>query len=348
MASPPLFYDRVQETSTTTGTGTYTLAGAVTGFQSFAAVGNTKSCTYCAQEVDANGVPSGGWEVGIGTYTSSGTTLSRDTILASSNANAAVNWAAGTRRIFLTAPAAFMPSPFPIFGVTLPGALAVRVAGSNLATGNTDLYTVPAGRKAVVTNYVAFNPSAGTIAHYPQLKVSGTYYRLKTVNSSTTGTGVGVALAAPLVLVAGDILAMNCATTAGLNCWFTVIEFDAAAPLKTARLLGPATGDNTLYTVPAGKTAAAVSVFGGFSELTQGGPLVVFAADGTNRTIYLNIVNAGGSPASTNKANAALVVTASTTSSRPMFATLGAGDFVNLNVDVGNAAQIAYLTVVEF
>src|SRR5678815_1113466 len=105
MSTAPLFFDRVLETSTTTGTGTYTLAGAVTGFQSFAAVGNATSCYYCAYEVDSNGNPSGGWEVGSGTYTLSGTTLSRDTILASSNSNAAVSWSAGTRRVMLTTPA---------------------------------------------------------------------------------------------------------------------------------------------------------------------------------------------------------------------------------------------------
>ena len=105
MSSTQLFFDRVLETSTTTSTGTYTLAGAVTGFQSFGAVGNGNSCYYCAYEVDTNGNTSGGWEVGSGTYTLSGTTLSRDTILASSNANAAVNWSAGTRRIMLTTPA---------------------------------------------------------------------------------------------------------------------------------------------------------------------------------------------------------------------------------------------------
>lgn len=99
---PLVLPDRVLETSTTTGTGTYTLAGAVTGFQSFAAVGNGNTCQYVAYEVDGNGNPSGGWEVGLGTYTASGTTLARTTIYASSNAGAAVNWAAGTRRIAVT------------------------------------------------------------------------------------------------------------------------------------------------------------------------------------------------------------------------------------------------------
>lgn len=99
---PLVLPDRVLETSTTTGTGTYTLAGAVTGFQSFAAVGNGNTCQYVAYEVDGNGNPSGGWEVGLGTYTASGTTLARTTVYASSNGGAAVNFSAGTKYVGVT------------------------------------------------------------------------------------------------------------------------------------------------------------------------------------------------------------------------------------------------------
>jgi hypothetical protein len=90
--------DRVKETSTTTGTGTLTLLGAASGFQSFSVIGDGNTTYYTID---------GGteWEVGIGTYTSSGTTLSRDTILESSNGGAAVNLSAGTKNVFVTYPA---------------------------------------------------------------------------------------------------------------------------------------------------------------------------------------------------------------------------------------------------
>lgn len=90
--------DRVKETTTTTGTGTITLAGAVSGFQSFAAIGDGNETFYTI----AGG---GEWEVGIGTYTSSGTTLSRDTVLDSSNSGSLVNFSAGTKDVFVTYPA---------------------------------------------------------------------------------------------------------------------------------------------------------------------------------------------------------------------------------------------------
>jgi|TARA_R110000868_G_scaffold161351_1_gene391574 hypothetical protein len=91
--------DRVQETTTTTGTGTVTLAGAASGFQSFSAIGNGNSTYYTI---------TGGseWEVGIGTYTSSGTTLSRTTVLSSSNSGSLVNFSAGSKNVFVTYPAA--------------------------------------------------------------------------------------------------------------------------------------------------------------------------------------------------------------------------------------------------
>jgi len=92
--------DRVKETTTVVGTGTATLLGAATGFQSFSAVGdgNTTYYTIAAQSGSE-------WEVGIGTYTSSGTTLSRDTVLASSNSGSLVNFSAGTKDVFCDYPA---------------------------------------------------------------------------------------------------------------------------------------------------------------------------------------------------------------------------------------------------
>lgn len=92
--------DRVKETTTTTGTGTVTLAGAATGFQSFAAIGNANTTYYTIA-----GQSGSEWEVGIGTYTSSGTTLSRDTVLSSSNSGSLVNFSAGTKDVFVTYPA---------------------------------------------------------------------------------------------------------------------------------------------------------------------------------------------------------------------------------------------------
>jgi hypothetical protein len=91
--------DRVRETTTTVGTGTVTLGGAVVGYQSFSVVGNGNTTYYC---IAAQGVSE--WEVGLGTYSSSGSTLARTTVLSSSNGGSAVNFSAGTKDVFVTYP----------------------------------------------------------------------------------------------------------------------------------------------------------------------------------------------------------------------------------------------------
>ena len=93
--------DRVKETTATTGTGTLTLAGALTGFQSFSSALSDGDTTYYAIFESSTGE----WEVGLGTFTASGTTLARTTILASSNSGSAVNLTAGAADVFITQPA---------------------------------------------------------------------------------------------------------------------------------------------------------------------------------------------------------------------------------------------------
>lgn len=131
--------DRVQETSTTTGTGTFTLAGAVSGFQSFSTIGNGNTTYYAI-------VGGTEWEVGIGTYTSSGTTLSRDTVLASSTGSK-ISFSAGTKNVFVTYPAGKST-----YQDSLNTAYAPQLAASNgLFINNQTVgtsYTIPSGYSA--------------------------------------------------------------------------------------------------------------------------------------------------------------------------------------------------------
>jgi hypothetical protein len=130
--------DRVKETTATTGTGAYTLAGASTGYQSFSVIGDGNT-TYYSVTDGTN------WEVGIGTYTASGTTLSRDTILESSNAGSAVNWGSGSKDIFCTYPAekfnflyaeTYNPS---YSGPTVGGTSSIAIGQNASSTGGASL-----------------------------------------------------------------------------------------------------------------------------------------------------------------------------------------------------------------
>jgi hypothetical protein len=199
--------DRVQETSTTTGTGTFTLAGAVSGFQSFSVIGNANTTYYTI-------VGGAEWEVGLGTYTSSGTTLSRDTVLASSaGGTTKVTFSAGTKNVFVTYPAdkaiyddaagnviaLGTPASATLTNATgLPISTGVSGLGTNVATA---LGTAVGSAGSVVVNGgVLGTPSSGTL----------TNCTFPTLNQNTTGsaatltTGRTIAITGDLAYTSGS------------------------------------------------------------------------------------------------------------------------------------------------
>lgn len=144
--------DRVNETTTTAGTGTITLAGAVTGYRSFSVIGNANQTYYTIAHQTLSE-----WEVGIGTYTSSGTTLSRDTVLASSNSNTLVNFSAGTKNVFCDYPAGKAVYEAVDDSVTVPGPIATTAGiflNGGLVTSN---YTFATGYNGFSASPVTVN-----------------------------------------------------------------------------------------------------------------------------------------------------------------------------------------------
>lgn len=123
--------DRVQQTSTTTGTSDFVLTGLVNGYQAFSAIGNTNITYYCA--VDPN---TGDWEVGIGTYSTTGPTLTRDTILSSSAGGSKISFGSGSKNVFCTYPSekAIYEEPS---GNTLIDGGPLTVIGAGVAPGYT-------------------------------------------------------------------------------------------------------------------------------------------------------------------------------------------------------------------
>lgn len=166
---PLVVKDRVKETTTTTGTGTVTLAGPAAGFQSFSVIGNGNTTYYAI-------VGGTEWEVGIGTYSTTGPTLTRDTVLESSNSGSLVNFSAGTKDVFVTYPAEKSISD----GY---GTLPVTNGGTGAVTFSSGYLLKGAGTGAITTSVVYDN-----------------------------GTNVGIGTTSPAVkldVVNGDIRAYN-------------------------------------------------------------------------------------------------------------------------------------------
>jgi hypothetical protein len=136
--------NRVKETTITTGAGAVTLAGAAAGFQSFNAAHSNGDKVYYTIEGGSE------WEVGVGTFTSSGTTLSRDTVLASSNAGALVNFSSGSKNVFSTLPADRV-------GIKL-GTPQVSTSGASI-----DFTGIPAGVKKIVISFAGVSTTGTNI-----------------------------------------------------------------------------------------------------------------------------------------------------------------------------------------
>ena len=132
--------DRVRETTTTTGTGTITLGGAVTNFETFTANLSNSDTTYYAIVDNTNGA----FEVGLGTFTASGTTLARS-VIASSNSNNLVDFGAGTKDVFITIPASKM---------------VVEDGSNNVAIGGTVTATAFSGSGASLTGVDVVNDTS--------------------------------------------------------------------------------------------------------------------------------------------------------------------------------------------
>jgi len=252
--------DRVQETTTTTGTGTVTLAGAVTGYQSFSAIGNTNTTYYTITDP-----ATGDWEVGIGTYTTSGTTLSRTTVLASSNAGSLVSFGAGNKFVFSTYPA---------------GKAIYQDANGNIGLDATVNPSWDAGRSVLQianNNSINTNTANGNYQLYANVYVDGVGAKYaatgfgavisiaQTAGSITLGTypsgtvGNSVTSAASVQLNQADF-EMNTATGGigyGVGSGGTVTQLTNRT---TAVTLNKPTGAITMFTAAGSTTAASFTV----------------------------------------------------------------------------------------
>jgi hypothetical protein len=223
--------------------------------------------------------------------------------------------------------------------IPIPGAVFKSAVVNNAASGDVDIYTAQAGRRALVGSVTCYNPAGTTTNVIPKIKISGTYYRLAANQAVTTGATAGPSINA--ILEPGDSAALNF-SQAGCNCWATVIDYPSTVPIYSPRLTSFSTGDNTIYTVPPSRTAVSVSN----SSLAVVTGTGTYATD-TAHTVKWYLVNSGGSTGSTNQATASTAVSANNASFPNPFKTGSAGDFVVVNTDGATGVQFAWMTVLE-
>ena len=209
--------DRVKESSATTGTGTFTLGGAVSGFETFAAgIGGDNTTYYCIFETGTNN-----FEVGFGTLNSGATTLARTNVISSSNSDALVNFA-GATEVFCTVPGAkiSLPKPEEYGSSSAPKIITVKVASKTSAhpysgVGSSNAYYLDGLESPAIT-------FSGADSSYKY------YYRFDQADSSNSGHPLRFYLDAGKSTAYTTGVTTN--GTAGSSGAYTQIAVDANTP----------------------------------------------------------------------------------------------------------------------
>ena len=198
--------DRVKVTTTTTGTSDFTLGAAAFGFQNFSVIGNGNETYYAAVDPIT-----GDFEVGIGTYTTAGPTLTRTTILESSAAGAKVSFSAGTKDVFVTYPAERSVYLDTAGSYPVQNTFNTLNATTATLTGGTVATTPSVGTDIANKTYVDTVAAAGIHYHTPVFVESpNTAGNLNaTYNNGTSGVGATLTNAGTQVALTIDGVLMT-------------------------------------------------------------------------------------------------------------------------------------------
>jgi hypothetical protein len=307
--------DRVRQTSTTTGSGTFTLDGSVTGFQSFDAIGNGNT-TYYTITIDSQ------WEVGIGTYSAG--TLTRDTVISSSTGGKIV-FGAGTKDVFVSYPAEKSVNQDANNRVLIPYTSGVTDVGSlnvGNATSHTDsgviagftaseplyLYTSLQNTSTANTSYASYAVNDGGHTAYAELGINNSNYSYSAAGYPNNGFSTPLAsfvesYGGPLVLGSWDNQKISFITYGAVNTTDAMtintngsIAFNGQVGTAGQVLQSNATSAPSWVTPSSGSvtsvtgtgTVSGLTLSGtvtGSGNLTLGGAITGFATSGANTNI---------------------------------------------------------------
>jgi len=307
--------DRVRQTSTTTGSGTFTLDGSVTGFQSFDAIGNGNT-TYYTITIDSQ------WEVGIGTYSAG--TLTRDTVISSSTGSKIV-FGAGTKDVFVSYPAEKSVNQDANNRVLIPYTSGVTDVGSlnvGNATSHTDsgviagftaseplyLYTSLQNTSTANTSYASYAVNDGGHTAYAELGINNSNYSYSAAGYPNNGFSTPLAsfvesYGGPLVLGSWDNQKISFITNGAVNTTDAMtintngsIAFNGQVGTAGQVLQSNATSAPSWVTPSTGSvtsvtgtgTVSGLTLSGTVTNsgsLTLGGAITGFATSGANTNI---------------------------------------------------------------
>lgn len=247
--------------------------------------------------------------------------------------------------IALSAPA-FAQYDGPAANITLSNPNFIPTNASNLAAGDDDLYTVPANRRGLATAVDLYNNTASTITYHFEVKISGVYYRISadnTVSANSSTTGVTF----KYIAEAGESISIN-TSAVGLNAAVTVLEYDNTSPMFSSKKnSGWVNGDNTIYTVTAGKVGVLLDGGTLVNGTSTNGTLSVCNASGAAVAYRFDVVPSGQTPGTAYTLAHSPTLGNNSCASPMRTASLNAGDFVNVNSNSANANQFSWVTVIE-
>lgn len=216
---------------------------------------------------------------------------------------------------------------------TFPNAIA-----GNIGSGDIDIYTCPVGKRAIVNMITLSNTAGTTTTYFMQLKVSSVYYRISSSATLTAGTSTNLQ-SYSLILEAGESLSIN-TSQAGLNVFPTIIEFPNTAKSRTIKNLSIVSGDNTIYTVPSGKTAILLSA----TTIRAGTGAIQYVNTSASTATYSMHISSSTSSASTNRFASSSLTTllAGTQSIGTMIPST-----YSIVLNTNQTGGIAYVSVIE-
>lgn len=234
-------------------------------------------------------------------------------------------------------------------GVPLTGTAFPSAHAGNLPAGDTVLYTAPAGKRALLLSIGGMNPTAGSITWFPEMRtVGGALWQI--VGNSATGAGAVATTVFPgIILDPGESLFIH-TSAAGMNVADGVVEFDATSAFRSVKLFGLATGNQVIYTPPAGKSAWVIGQGG--TTYNGSSTIIIYNDSPGTGVVNLCFVPSGGpATCAANSVNelgtSTLTASARGSVSFAGFLTLSGNDFLVINVANGSANQLLWMNVYE-